>query len=105
MRRVFRDALGQPVPQFGFEDAWLSLFGDGGGAQFVVDCRDPGGPSMLRDCFRESFAGPDWGKRIAPLATWLTNATEWMTACSCRFDPARVTKPRNPPIHTSPDKG
>jgi hypothetical protein len=36
MRQVFRDVLGQPVSEFGFEDAWssgwLSLFGDGGGS-------------------------------------------------------------------------
>jgi hypothetical protein len=126
MRQVFRDVLGQPVPRFGFEDAWssawLSLFADGGGTQFVVDCREPERPSMLRDCFRESFTGPDWGKPIAPLASWLTNATEWMTTQSCRFDPARqgwlpfevahtywphfdMTKPPNPPIHGSPNQG
>jgi hypothetical protein len=121
IRQVFRDVLTQPRPQFGLEDAWSSgwllVFGDGGGTHFVVDCREPERPSMVRDCFRENFTGHDWAKPIAPLATWLANATEWMTANeSCRFDPARehwlpleatneywphfdMTQPPNPPIH------
>ena len=119
MRQVFRDVLGQPLPRFGFEDAWssawLALFGDGGGTHFVLDCRDPVRPSLLRDCFRENFSGEDWGKPIAPLATWLTGGAEWMATQSCRFDPAAGTwlplhaahaywphfdlaKPPNPPI-------
>jgi hypothetical protein len=127
MRQVFRDVLvGQPVAGFDFEDAWssawLSLFGDGGGTQFVVDCREPERPSMLRDCFRENFTQPNWGKPIAPLASWLTSATKWMTTQSCRFDAEReqwlpfeaahaywpdfdMTKPANPPIPGLPDQG
>jgi hypothetical protein len=127
MRQTFRDVLGQPLPQFGFEDAWstawLSVFGDGGGTQFVVDCREPERPSIVRDCFREDFTGPDWGKPIAPLATWLGNATGWMTANqSCRFDAGQgrwlpfdavtqywphfdMTRPPNPPIAGSQGQG
>jgi hypothetical protein len=125
-RQSFREILGQPVPGFDLEDAWssawLSLFGDGGGTEFVVDCRQPERPSVLRDCFRENFSQPGWGKPIGPLASWLANATEWMTTQSCRFDPERerwlpieaahaywphfdISKPANRPIHGLPDQG
>jgi hypothetical protein len=126
MRRVYEQVLATPPPTtlsvaHAWPNAWLSVFGDGGGTQFVLDCREPDRPSLLRDCFRESFAGDDWGKPIAPLAVWLANGTEWMATQSCRFDPAReqwlpfdaasaywphfdMTKPANPPIPGSPDQ-
>ena len=97
----------------------VSAVRDGGGTHFVVDCREPERPSMVRDCFREDFTGPDWGKPLAPLASWLANATELMTSQSWRFDPERetwlpreavhaywphfdTTKPPNLPIHGAP---
>jgi hypothetical protein len=65
------------------------MFADGGGGHTVLDCSAPSEPSLLRDCFRESFAGPDWGKPIASLADWLRNGTRWMAAGLCRFDADR----------------
>jgi hypothetical protein len=126
LRRVYAQVLATPSPTTltvadVWPNAWLVMFGDGGGTNFVLDCRKPERPSMLRDCFRESFASDDWGKPIAPLAAWLAHATEWMAMESCRFDQQRegwlpfdaahaywphfdLTKPANPPIPGSPDQ-
>lgn len=57
---------------------------------------DPEEPSLLRNCFSESFAHPDdWGRPIRAIGPWLANATEWMRLGTCRYDPEwRGWRPR-----------
>jgi hypothetical protein len=127
LRRGCEQVLVMPPPStLSVEDvwpnSWLAVFVDGGGTTFVLDCRDPARPSTLRDCFREDFTGDAWGRPIAPLAVWLSHATEWMASQACRFDPAReqwlpfqaahaywphfdISMPANLPIPGLPDQG
>jgi hypothetical protein len=67
--------------------SWIPMFTDGGGGHTILDCEEPEHASVLRDCFRENFASPDWGKPIRSIGPWLAHATDWLRLGTCRYDP------------------